>query len=92
MGQDTISVVVEFTWVHSFALIMPCVKLQSSRFTDSSSGGLEMLFGNETKHTISIPAQTPEDCPSNVAFLINYLCDHVMKDSRRELFVLNGSM
>ena len=60
--------------------------------TDSTSGGLEMLFDNETKHKVSLPRETPEGRPSNVAYLIKYLCEHVMKDSRRELFVLHGAM
>ena len=51
-----------------------------------------MLFDNQVKHKITIPAQDTEGEPTNIAELIDYLCKHVMKDSRKELFVLNGSM
>ncbi|TKA23188.1 Ubiquitin-related modifier 1 [Salinomyces thailandicus] len=30
--------------------------------------------------------------PSNVAFLTTWLCDHLMKDPRKEMFVLEGSV
>lgn len=57
-----------------------------------SSGGLEMLFDNETKHKVTIPSKNTDESPSTIASLIRYLCDHVMRDSRKELFVLDGSM
>ena len=57
------------------------------------SGGLEMLFDNQTKHRLRVPSQDSAGKSTTVAFLIRYLCENVMKDSRRELFVLkNGSM
>jgi ubiquitin related modifier 1 len=59
--------------------------------TDLHSGGLELLFDNETKHKVKIPSKTDES-PTTVAFLIKYLCDNLMRDSRKELFVLDGSM
>jgi hypothetical protein len=60
--------------------------------TDVFSGGLEMLFNNENKHEIQIPATSKDDAPVNVAYLVQYLCDNIMKDTRKELFVLGGSM
>lgn len=56
------------------------------------SGGLEMLFDNEMKHQIRIPKKTSEGSAVTIAFLINYLWEHLMRDSRKELFVLDGSM
>ena len=52
------------------------------------SGGLELLFSNQRKHAIKLPAQTPQDEPANVAFLIKWLCTQLMKDPRKEMFVL----
>jgi hypothetical protein len=60
--------------------------------TDVFSGGLEMLFNNENKHEIRIPATVKDNAPVNVAYLVQYLCDNIMKDTRKELFVLGGSM
>ncbi|KAI7262900.1 hypothetical protein KC345_g9306 [Hortaea werneckii] len=56
------------------------------------TGGLEMLFSDQRKHRISLPSKTPEGTPSNVAFLIYWLCENLMKDPRRDMFVLEGSV
>jgi ubiquitin related modifier 1 len=56
------------------------------------SGGLEMLFSNERKLSLSIPAQNKDGQAANVAFLIDYLCEKEMKDPRKDLFVLDGSV
>ncbi|SPO00621.1 related to ubiquitin related modifier URM1 [Cephalotrichum gorgonifer] len=53
------------------------------------SGGLEMLFSDQREHNIKIPAVV-EEKPTTVAFLIEYLCKNVMKDTREELFILDG--
>ena len=58
----------------------------------SLSGGLEMLFSDERVHSVAIPAQDKDGKPSCIAFLIDYLCEHTMKDTRKELFVLDGHM
>ncbi|KAI7377253.1 hypothetical protein KC336_g19602, partial [Hortaea werneckii] len=42
------------------------------------TGGLEMLFSDQRKHQISLPSKTPEGGPSNVAFLIHWLCENLM--------------
>ncbi|KAK5654843.1 hypothetical protein OQA88_6879 [Cercophora sp. LCS_1] len=54
------------------------------------SGGLEMLFDNKRRHSLSIPANDKNAKPANIAFLIEYLCENAMKDPRAELFVLDG--
>jgi ubiquitin related modifier 1 len=51
-----------------------------------------MLFSNENRHEIQIPAMGKDNAPVNVAYLVQYLCDEVMKDKRKELFVLGDSM
>merc|ERR1712000_375982 len=56
------------------------------------SGGLEMLFADERHHSLTIPSTDKDGSPSTIAHLIDYLCQHVMKDTRKELFVLDGHL
>lgn len=56
------------------------------------SGGLEILFSNERKHNISLPAQLKDGNPPNIAFLLQYLVENVMKDERKELFILEDNV
>ncbi|KAI0122860.1 ubiquitin-related modifier 1 [Xylariales sp. AK1849] len=56
------------------------------------SGGLEMLFSDRRHHSLSIPIVDKDGKAATVAFLIDYLCRHVMKDSRKELFVLEDHL
>ncbi|EFQ27916.1 hypothetical protein CGRA01v4_03444 [Colletotrichum graminicola] len=56
------------------------------------SGGLEMLFSDKRRHALSIPAVSKDGKPATIGFLINYLCENTMKDSRKELFVLDGHL
>jgi len=56
------------------------------------TGGLEMLFSNDSKHEIRLPVRDQDNTPVNVAYLVRYLCDNIMKDKRKELFVLDGSI
>lgn len=51
-----------------------------------------MLFSDQRKHRLSIPSTDTKGQPSNVAFLTTWLCDHLMKDPRKEMFVLEGSV
>lgn len=51
-----------------------------------------MLFSDQRKHKVSIPALDDSEQPSNVAFLIRWLCENLMKDPRKELFVLDDSV
>lgn len=51
-----------------------------------------MLFDNEVKHRITIPSKNSDGSTFTIAFLIKYLCEHLMHDSRKELFVLDGAM
>ncbi|VUC36856.1 unnamed protein product [Clonostachys rosea] len=56
------------------------------------SGGLEILFADERHHSLSLPALDKDGSPSNIGFLINYLCENLMKDQRKELFVLDDHL
>ena len=51
-----------------------------------------MLFSNQRKHNISLPAADEYGRTANLAFLIRYLCTHLMKDPRKELFVLDEAV
>ncbi|KAL8737954.1 MAG: hypothetical protein Q9181_001217, partial [Wetmoreana brouardii] len=55
-------------------------------------GGLEMLFSNLRKHSISLPKRDENGNVSNAAFLVRYLCNHLMKDRRKELFVVDDTV
>ncbi|KAH7068019.1 ubiquitin-related modifier 1 [Paraphoma chrysanthemicola] len=56
------------------------------------SGGLEILFGNQKKYSLSIPARDESGALANIAFLVRYLCENTMKDPRKELFVLDDTV
>lgn len=56
------------------------------------TGGLEMLFDNQNKHKISIPTTDSDGSPTNIRSLVDYLCKNVMRDSRRELFVVDEAV
>jgi len=51
-----------------------------------------MLFSNERKLSLSIPVHDAAGAPVNVAFLVQYLCENVMKDPRKDMFVLDGTV
>ncbi|TVY45200.1 Ubiquitin-related modifier [Lachnellula occidentalis] len=54
------------------------------------TGGLEMLFSDERKHKLSVPTKDSQGKAVTVGWLVDYLCEEVMKDSRKEMFVLDG--
>ncbi|KAG5928026.1 Ubiquitin- modifier 1 [Claviceps africana] len=56
------------------------------------SGGLEMLFSDQRHHSLSLPRRNNDGQPVNIAHLIDHLCQHVMKDTRQELFVLDNHL
>ncbi|KAI0546841.1 Urm1-domain-containing protein [Xylaria curta] len=53
------------------------------------TGGLEMLFSDQRRHAISMPAIGKDGKPATIAYLVDYLCENTMKDARKELFVLD---
>ncbi|EON63992.1 ubiquitin-like modifier 1 [Coniosporium apollinis CBS 100218] len=56
------------------------------------TGGLEMLFSNRRKHQITLPVRDENDAAANIAYLVRYLCQNVMRDHRKELFVLDDTV
>ncbi|KAI9731809.1 MAG: Ubiquitin- modifier 1 [Claussenomyces sp. TS43310] len=48
-----------------------------------------MLFSNQRTHKIDVPSRDEEGKPVTIAFLVEYLCRNVMKDTRKEMFVLD---
>ncbi|KAI8622967.1 Urm1-domain-containing protein [Xylariaceae sp. FL1651] len=56
------------------------------------TGGLEMLFSDQRRHVLSIPATDKNNKAVTISYLIDYLSDNVMKDTRKELFVLDDHL
>lgn len=50
-----------------------------------------MLFDDKKCHSIDLPTADAAGKPT-LAFLIRYLCNHLMTDPRKELFVLDDHM
>lgn len=51
-----------------------------------------MLFANERKHKLTLPAQLSDGSRPNISYLLGYLIDNLMKDQRKELFVLEDNV
>jgi ubiquitin related modifier 1 len=51
-----------------------------------------MLFADERRHSLSIPPTDKDGRPSTIAYLIEYLCKTVMRDTRKDLFVLDNHL
>lgn len=51
-----------------------------------------MLFSNERKHTLTLPARLSDGSHPNISFLLQYLVDNVMRDERKELFILEDNV
>jgi ubiquitin related modifier 1 len=51
-----------------------------------------MLFANQRTFKLAIPQVDSAGSPVDVSFLVQYLCERVMKDSRKELFVLDNTV
>jgi ubiquitin related modifier 1 len=51
-----------------------------------------MLFSNERKHSVTLPAQLSGGGRPNISFLLEYLVDNVMRDERKELFILEDNV
>ncbi|CAK1361698.1 Ubiquitin-related modifier 1 [Cercospora beticola] len=56
------------------------------------TGGLELLFSDQRQHKISLPAKDPQGHPATVAFLIKWLCENLMQDPRKDMFVLDDTV
>lgn len=51
-----------------------------------------MFFANERKHKISVPSVNEAGEPVDIAFLVRWICDNLMKDPRKEFFVLDDTV
>jgi len=51
-----------------------------------------MLFSNQRRHQIIVPIVDTHGQSPNMATLIKWLCDNLMKDPRKDMFVLDDSM
>ena len=51
-----------------------------------------MLFSHTRKHKVTVPATDDSQQPATIAFLIRWLCKNLMKDPRKELFVMDDSV
>jgi ubiquitin related modifier 1 len=51
-----------------------------------------MLFDNITKHSLTLSKSAEGNKSPTVGDLVKYLCENVMKDERKELFVLDGNV
>ena len=56
------------------------------------SGGLELLFSNQRKHKISLPDSDEKGRPTNMAYLVRYLCENLMSDARQDMFVVDDTV
>lgn len=56
------------------------------------TGGLEILFSSQKIHHIKLPSIDENRSPSNIAYLVRHLCQNLMKDHRKELFVLDDTV
>lgn len=55
-------------------------------------GGLELLFSNRRKHQVALPTTDENGKSANLAFLVRYLCENLMVDRRKEMFVVEGTV
>lgn len=51
-----------------------------------------MLFADQRHHSLRLPVKDKGGQPANIAFLIHHLCQNVMNDTRKELFVLDDHL
>lgn len=51
-----------------------------------------MLFDNVPKHSVLLSSDAFDGKPPTIGYLVTYLCENLMKDSRKELFVLDDAV
>lgn len=51
-----------------------------------------MLFADQKRHELVLPSVNKEGKPATIKFLMDYLCEHSMKDARKELFILDNHL
>lgn len=61
--------------------------------TVNFSGGLELMFSNKAQHDINLPSKIPGTTQdADIKYLLKYLCEELMQDTRTELFVVDESI
>ncbi|CAP80078.1 Pc12g04510 [Penicillium rubens Wisconsin 54-1255] len=86
-GEFPVPITVEFTYVKSFLQFD-----QPLLIIDFNSGGLELLFGNERKHKVVLPARLEDGSRPNISYLLKYLVDNLMKDQRIDMFIMEDNV
>ncbi|KAI0998152.1 hypothetical protein K3495_g10040 [Podosphaera aphanis] len=66
----------------------PCEKETISLVVEFT-GGLEILFNDQRKHSLTLPARTTQGGKITLGWLIQYLRQNLLTDSREEMFVLD---
>ncbi|KAF4120516.1 ubiquitin related modifier 1 [Geosmithia morbida] len=56
--------------------MMAAVELTVGSHKATLDGGLEMLFSDQRRHDLHIPAKDGSGSPTTVGYLIDHLCDH----------------
>ncbi|EMR10434.1 hypothetical protein PNEG_01150 [Pneumocystis murina B123] len=58
------------------------------------SGGLQTLFGNQNTHHVQLLLSDPvlEGSPPNIAYLIHFLSQNLMNDTRKDLFIKDDTV
>ena len=51
-----------------------------------------MLFGNERKHKVVLPARLEDGSRPNISYLLKYLVDNLMKDQRIDMFIMEDNV
>ena len=51
-----------------------------------------MLFADKRHHSLELPSTDKDGRSSTVGFLIQHLCENVMQDTRKDLFVLDDHL
>ena len=49
-----------------------------------------MLFSDQKIHKLPVPSKDTKGEAVTVGWLVNYLCDEIMQDSRKDMFMLDG--
>ncbi|GKZ27535.1 Ubiquitin-modifier 1 [Aspergillus brasiliensis] len=64
----------------------------SIAITVEFTGGLEILFANERKHSVTLPSRLDDGSRPTISYLLGHLVKNNMKDQRQELFILEGNV
>ena len=51
-----------------------------------------MLFSDKKKHDVIMHCDSKAEKRPNIQFLVDYLCENLLTDPRKELFVIDNSV